>query len=113
MSKVYIPQIPSRFDPATQLWIPMMDVKPAKRFGEIVIMFEQRNSRAEFHSIVGALRDKLKTYEPHDYLVAIGDPAIIAAAALIIGDRCGGHLRLLKWDRNERDYNVTEIDIHD
>ncbi len=50
-------------------------------------------------------------YTRDDYLVAIGDPSLIAIAAAIAVEKTGGLLRLLKWDRQTNDYLVVEINV--
>ena len=61
--------------------------------------------------VVRALREKLAGFSDDDYLVPIGDPAIMAAAAAIAASFNHGRVRLLKWDRERRIYWPVQLDI--
>ncbi len=54
------------------------------------------------------LNEKLSKFSDIDYLIAIGDPSIIAAASGIILKRLGA-MKMLKWDKRLKSYNVVEI----
>lgn len=108
MSKVFIPQVPSRYDSRLGTWLPTVNVQPAERFGEVNIMLPPEASRLETPSIVAALKRMMKDYGPDDYVVALGDPMIIAIAS-VLAERAAGTLRLLRWDRNTREYIAMEV----
>lgn len=107
MPRVFIPQVPSRYDTRAEAWMPTVNVEPAKQFGELNIMLPPEANRLELHSIVSTLKRLMKDYGPNDYIVALGDPMIIAVAA-VLAQRAAGTLRLLKWDRINRDYVLME-----
>jgi len=48
-----------------------------------------------------------------DYLLLIGDPAIIGVACSIVSDITNGKYKLLKWDKQERKYYPIEINLHE
>jgi hypothetical protein len=108
---VYIPQQPSRYEHALQLWIPSMNLKPAEKFGRPLIMLPPNLANAMTAPLVEALKEKMANFDAADYLVAVGDPTLIAAAAGIALRKTGGTLNLLKWDKQARDYINTEIRI--
>jgi len=110
MSKVFIPQIPSRFDTRANAWMPTVNIDPAKKFGELNIMLPPEANRLELSSIVAVLKRMMKDYSANDYVLALGDPMIIAVAA-VIAERAAGSLRLLKWDKQSRDYIVMEVSL--
>lgn len=111
MSKVYVPQQPSRFDPATRLWIPSVNLEPAKAFGEVVVMLPPNANRLHTAPLVAALREQMEHYTADDYIVAVGDPSLIAAAACIAVRKAGGLLRILKWDRMSSCYISVELSL--
>lgn len=111
MPKVYVPQQPSRFDSSTRLWIPTVNVSPAATFGEIIVMLPPNANRLHTAPLVAALKDKMADYQADDYIVAVGDPSLIAAAACIASNKTGGTLRLLKWDRMSSAYIPVELTI--
>lgn len=108
MSKVYAPQVPSKFDPATKLWVPSINLDPAKQFGEVVTMLPPNANRLHINPLVVALREQMKDFSAEDYIVAVGDPSLIAAAACIAVKKTGGLLRILKWDRQTSSYIAVE-----
>lgn len=109
MPRVYVPMQPAKLDPATRLWIPTANLKPAEQYGELVIMFQQTVSRAPSDLVIEELRAKMNDFGDDDYVCAVGDPALIAAAACIAARRNGGRVRLLRWDRQAHGYNLVEF----
>lgn len=110
MGKVYITQIPER---RTQdgSFVPTINIAPAAEFGEIVVLCERAASIWKSDELVRDLRKKLKFYNAEtDFLVALGDPSIIAAAFAILGKDFGA-VSLLKWDRIIKRYLPTKIRI--
>lgn len=103
MSKVYAPQVPSRFDQGSGLWIPSVDLAAAEQFGEMVHCLPPGATRLHLGQLVVALREKMSEFEPGDFVIAVGDPSLIAAASIIAYKKVG-FLQLLKWDRLGRVY---------
>lgn len=110
MSTVYVPQEPSRFDPATETWVPTVNLRSASSYGEINIMLPPNISTLMPGPIVVALKEKMAKMQQDDYLVAIGDPTLIAIAAGIAFKKYGT-INLLKWDRIQKSYSVSEIKL--
>ena len=57
------------------------------------------------------LRKELSTFCDDDYLLLIGDPAIIALAGAVVSEMNRGKFKVLKWDRDEKRYYDIEIDL--
>jgi hypothetical protein len=111
MPKVYVPQMPSRYDAATKLWVPSINIDPAKPYGEVVVMLPPNANRLHISPLIVALREQMRDYGPEDWVVAVGDPSLIAAAACIATKKTGGILRVLKWDRQTSQYLAVETQI--
>lgn len=111
MPRVYAPQLPSRYDAASKLWIPTMNLSPAERYGELVVLLPPNANRLHTAPLVAALRERMAEFGEDDWLVAVGDPSLIAAAACIASKQAGGVLRLLKWDRLASDYIATVMNV--
>lgn len=111
MPKVYAPQIPSKYDPATRLWVPSINLDPAKKFGEISVMLPPNANRLHIRPLVDALKEQLKNFTEEDYIIAVGDPSLIAAAVCIATKKTNGFMRLLKWDRQMSEYLEVETYI--
>ena len=72
---------------------------PAEAFGEVIVMFEPGLSAYALGQIVPRLHEYLRDFNPdRDYMLMLGDPQIMCAAAAILGRRFR-KFRLLKWDR--------------
>lgn len=111
MPNVYIPQMPSRFDHATNLWIPTVNISPAKRFGEVTVILPPAAGRASLELCLKALEDALQDFGGEDVLLALGDPTMYAMAAVIAARNNNGVLRMLKWDRIMADYLLVEVQL--
>jgi hypothetical protein len=111
MPKVYAPQVPSKYDPATRLWVPSINLDPAKQFGDLVVMLPPNANRLHINPLVVALREQMKDFGPEDHVVAVGDPSLIAVAACIAAKKTGGILRILKWDRQSSSYISVEAQV--
>lgn len=111
MPKVYAPMVPSRFDPGSSLWIPSIEMAPAEKFGQIVVMLPPNGVRAGTAPCVAAIKEQMDHFSADDYLIGVGDPTLIAAAACIAVRKTGGLLRMLKWDRMAKDYLMVELRV--
>ena len=63
--------------------------------------------------LIFQLRKLLKNYTPDDYLLLVGDPAIIGVACSIVSDITNGKYKVIKWDRQERKYYPIEINLYE
>ena len=63
--------------------------------------------------LIYKLRQKLKNFKSHDYLLLTGDPAIIGVTCSIVSDMTSGNYNLLKWDRQERKYYPIAINLYE
>ena len=63
--------------------------------------------------LIFQLRKLLKDYTPDDYLLLVGDPAIIGVACSIVSDITNGKYKLIKWDRQERKYYPIKINLYE
>lgn len=111
MSKVYAPQVPSKYDPATKLWVPSINLEPATAFGEVVVMLPPNANRLHINPLILALREQMKEFNKDDYIIAVGDPSLIAAASCIAVRKTAGLLRILKWDRQTSSYIPVEANV--
>jgi len=111
MPKVYAPQVPAKYDPATKLWVPTINLDPAKQYGDVVVMLPPNANRLHINPLVVALKEQMKDFSSDDYIIAVGDPSLIAAAACIAVKKTSGLLKILKWDRMSNSYVMVEAVI--
>jgi hypothetical protein len=110
-AKVFVPQEPSKFDHGLGLRVPIVDLSPAKVFGELVYLLPSNISPTIMAPIVLALKEKLKHFQPElDFLIAVGDPTFIAVASGIVLARHES-MNMLKWDKRSKSYNVINIKL--
>lgn len=111
MPRVFAPQIPSRFDKGMRVWVPTVNMRPAERFGELIVLLTPDAYRIAPAPMVQALKERMDDFTADDYIVAIGNPTLIAAASCIAARKTGGVLKLLTWDRMTSDYTATELKL--
>ena len=109
-SKVYVTQE----IPGTREGRPKINIIGASKYGELVFLLPEL-SQIIFSPgpLVFKLRKLLRDYTPEDYLLLTGDPAIIGVACSIVSDITNGKYKLLKWDKQERQYYPIEINLYE
>jgi len=91
---------------------PNVNVIGAGRFGELVPMLPPgKQITLSPAPIVRMFKSILKDYNDNDYILAMGDPAAIAIAAMVASDINHGLINILKWDRENRAYYSVKIDL--
>jgi len=97
---VYIPQVMD------------YNVRSAEKFGDLKIMLPDRKQMILASGpLTFELKKQLKDFNDKDYLLLIGDPAIIGLCCAIASDTNNGKFKVLKWDRNDKRYYDLEIDL--
>jgi len=97
---VYIPQVMD------------YNVRSAEKFGDLKIMLPDRKQMIlACGPLTFELQKHLKDFNDNDYLLLIGDPAIIGLCCAIASDFNNGKFKVLKWDRNDKRYYDLEIDL--
>lgn len=109
MTKVYVPQVPSKFDVATNLWIPTINIARANKFGEVVVLMPPNGNNASPNSIYESLFTCLKDFTDDDYLVSAGDPVLLAMCAMVCAIKVVDELKFLRWDRIAQEYLVVKV----
>jgi len=88
------------------------NIRSAEKFGDLkVLLPDNRQIVLSSGPLTFKLRQELKDFNDNDYLLLIGDPAIIAIAGAVVSDVNGGRFKILKWDRDEKRYYDIEIDL--
>lgn len=87
---------------------------PAADFGELTMVFPGHQQLAfSPQPAIRHAREKLRGFTDEDYLLASGDPALIAIVCVVAADINMGRFKLLKWDRQEGIYYSLALDIFD
>lgn len=111
MNKVYVPQVPSRYDQHIQSWVPTVNLDPAKAFGQIEILLPPEAGRMAPESLYKILLKGMEKITKDDWLLATGDPIITAIVTTLAVQKLDGLLRLLRWDKRAKAYEPIEIQL--
>ena len=88
------------------------NVRSAEKFGELKVMLPDRKQMVLASGpLTFKLQQEMKDFSENDYLLLIGDPAIIAVCGALAAKVNNGKFKVLKWDRNEKKYYDLEIDL--
>lgn len=85
---------------------------PALKFGTIEPLIVGRDSQLyNTGPLVDQLRQKLRSFTKDDFLLTVGDPVAIGIATAVAAEFSGGQIKMLKWDRQERQYYALTVDL--
>ena len=88
------------------------NIRSAEKFGDLkVVLSDNKQIVLSSCPLTFKLKHELKDFNDDDYLLLMGDPAIIALAGAVASDANGGRFKVLKWDRDEKKYYDIEIDL--
>lgn len=109
---VYLPSVPTRYDPISNGRVASIDLKPAMKFGELVTLLDPQHGYREdqIHEAINELQEGLRDFQPDDYLLCVGDPILIAAAIAYASDMQQS-VKVLRWEKTRREYDCTEITL--
>ena len=91
---------------------PRVDIISATKYGDLEPLaspFDQVHLNPG--RIVSQLRRKLQKFNDDDWLLAMGDPAIIGIAFALAASVNHGRVNLLKWDKMERSYYPVRVNL--
>lgn len=111
-NKCYIIQEPMKRDPGSGVMVPVMDFRKVLEYGDPVVCLPTGRVSLSPGPMIDNLREKLKDFTDDDYIVSVGDPTAIFAAAMVASDINNGRVKALKWDKDSRQYIVVQIDIY-
>lgn len=108
--RVFIPQVVRRFDTTHQQMTQMHDFSSAMVHGQLVNVLDDEDDPKFISRLVPKVKKILSDFTHEDYLVAVGDPTLIALCAGIIM-RQTPNLTMLKWERSIRQYVKVQISL--
>ena len=110
-SKVYIVQnVLRKFPDGT---LRGLDYTQAERFGDIIFLFDgNKQVVMSPQPTIRKLRNLLKDFKDNDYLLLVGDPALIGLTCSVVSTISNGRYNMLKYDRIEKDYFPIRVDIY-
>jgi hypothetical protein len=109
---VYVPQVPLTSNGGQDTVRPRVDLRPAEKYGKLCYLIDWCNlDEADPAALLHELRTGLKDYNDNDYLLMVGNPTLMALAALVASEQNDGRIRLLYWRREQRRYTIVNIDL--
>lgn len=115
-STVYFVQEPLKRDRATGNVISRFNLSDVERYGRVVFLFawgELKDERVlmDTAALLDRLREKLKDYRDGDWIVPVGNPALIGLVTLVAADVNEGRVHMLDWIRDRGCYREVTIDM--
>lgn len=106
-SVVFIPHVPSRWDTVSKGRVPSLDLNPAALFGSFRVLVSDLD---DMHKATSLIKHGLTGITQSDYVLAVGDPVLIAAAIAYACQHLGT-VRVLRWSRRSHRYDVVEVTL--
>lgn len=89
--------------------VPAFDLTPASAYGDLVVMHAGPVG-VDLSPYIRNFWRHLAEFDDEDFILPVGDPALVAAACAIAGD-INGRFSVLRWDREARHYIPSVIDL--
>jgi len=101
---VYVIQNQRQLDEQSGEYVDKFDLSPAKKFGEIQCILSPTAKPFINPTIIREIHDKLSSFRDDDYLILIGNPALIGMATAIAAWYNSGNVKLLQWNKPQKGY---------
>lgn len=102
---VFIVQKQMRFDDGTGELVPRFrTLDRAERFGALEYLLSPSAHPFNPSNVIGDLHEKLRNFGDGDYLLLIGNPALIGMATSVASHYNGGKVKFLQWSGRQSDY---------
>lgn len=106
---VYIVQRQLRRNDVGQL-VPKFELDQAEEFGQLVTLLDNRASPFRLKSVIDKLEVSLRDIQEGDYLLLVGNPALIGLSTAV-AFKYVKRLCFLVWSAKEQRYIVSEAEI--
>ena len=84
----------------------------AQDFGELkFILPEKTNLMWKPQETISIIKDELRFFNDNDYLLLIGDPAVIGICTAVAAEYNCGRIKFLKWDNREWKYYPVKVEL--
>lgn len=109
---VFVVQKQMRFDEASGNLVPRFTtIDKAERWGKLAYLLSPSAHPFNPEGVLQDMHAKLKSYGDGDYLVLIGNPALIGMATTIAAHYNEGKVNLLQWSGRASDYTEIRVRI--
>lgn len=90
---------------------PIQSLTEAAAYGELEVLFHGKDVGIALSPIVAQFKNLLRHYDDTDYILPVGDPVLIGIACAIAAKENRGQIKLLRWDRQTRNYIKVEAKV--
>lgn len=109
-AKVYIPNEPMGRNDGGD-WRRKVNLSPARDYGDLVFLTPAGQLPEDPAPTLASIAAGMANYTERDYVVFLGDSRAIAWTCAIAAQKADGLLRLLLWNRDQRRYDLSEVQI--
>ena len=96
---------------ANGLLVPKFSIDAADEYGEVKVLLPYGNVAMAPQPMVVSLRSQLKDFNDEDYILPVGDPAIIGAAIAVAAEFNNGRVKVLKWRGKQHRYTTLKMNL--
>lgn len=111
MNRVFVPNMPTRFEPATGSYEPQHDISPAQVFGEFVFLFPGGRLPRDYNSVAMSFRDALADFNDSDHLLLIGHPILLGMATHFAATANQGRVKFLRFQTRNQRYELVRVNM--
>lgn len=105
--RVFIPQVPTRFDPDKGKTVPKFDtLQQAEKFGKLVVLLDKNSDVWDPNSCMAKLRLGLKDFAESDFLLPMGSHHFMMWSAIAIARMGVRRLQTLQWHSRNNEYII-------
>ena len=125
--RVFIPQETQRRDKNTGAWRPVVNLKPALEFGNLIHMTDGKSGTLDVPQMVKDMTSALMgfhegwdgrpgnpdavAFNDNDFLVLVGGPTAIGIAVALASEINDGRVKILAWDNKNFFYTIVPVDV--
>lgn len=108
---VYVVQNQKHLNDRSGALEPKFDLSTAAKYGPLVDLLSPTARPFSPAHVIGVLREKLGAFSDTDYLLLIGNPALIGFTVAIAAEANEGRVKLLQWDGRKKEYVPIVADL--
>lgn len=113
MSRVFIPQVPMRFDPGVGSLVPKFDtLNAAKEYGELIVLIDQPMALSSRPECIAKITKGLMDYGEGDFFLPMGSHFFMMIAAICIANKTS-RMHILEWNQRDQAYRRTQVNTND
>lgn len=108
---VYVVQERKKLNSATGEFVPVINIIPAAKFGNLVELFTPTQHALLTAQVASKLKTAMRNFSDEDYILPIGNPVLIGVAVAAAARANMGKVKILHWERELREYIVLSYEL--